>query len=95
MKLERDLIRTFRHAGLTNIVSGNVHPLESQIARINANLDRFRPFCEWDLVAPDYARSFALKRHGSMRAFYDWIRERFTELRDEYEAKLQEERGHG
>lgn len=85
---ERVLIKQLRAAGLTNIASGSVHPLESQIARIDSNLSKFRPFEEWDRVAPDYARKFALEKHGTMREFYDWMVLQFTEIRDDCEAKL-------
>lgn len=88
MRLERDLIKALKNAGLTNISSGSVHPLESQIARINANLAMFRPFDEWDRIAPDHARRFAVERHGSMQGHYDWMVGQFTELRDEFSAKL-------
>lgn len=90
LRLERAIIRELRESGLTNISSGMVHPLESQIARIDDCLARFRPFDDWCRVAPDYAYDFALKYHGSLRAAYDHMRAMFTELRDEYEAQLRE-----
>ena len=93
--IEKGLIHEFRSHGITNIASGIVHPLESQIARINANLAGLRPFDEWDRIAPDYARRFAMKQHGSMRAFYDWFVSRFIKLRDEYEAQLRKENSYG
>jgi hypothetical protein len=47
------------------------------------------------IIAPDYARRFAMKQHGSMRAFYDWFVSRFIKLRDEYEAQLRKENSYG
>lgn len=88
LRLERALIKKLRKHGLTNISSGHVHPLESLIATIDANLAKFRPFDEWDRIAPQHARDFALKQFGSMRAFYDWIISSFIRLRGKCELKL-------
>ncbi len=88
LRLERNLIRKLRHVGLTNISSGSVHPIESEIERISRNLSQVRPFEEWNRIAPEYARKFALERHGSMREFYDCFVLQFVELRERCEDRL-------
>lgn len=93
LRLERHLISQMRAAGLTNIASGSIHPLESQIARVDANLASFRSFDEWDWIAPDYARRFAADRFGSMRALYDWLIDRYLALRAEFELELKSIKG--
>jgi hypothetical protein len=89
LRLERKIIVELREAGLTNIASGNVHPLESQLARIDANSAGIRPFDQWCAIAPDYARDFAVNRYGSMRAFYDWFTNRWSELREACVAEIE------
>ncbi len=88
LKIEKSLIERFRTHGLTNISSGNVHPLESQIARIDAILNRIIPFEDWVFGAKPYVWRWADQHGKTMREVYDSVVVAFLELRSDFEAKL-------
>ena len=92
LDVERRLIQQLREFGLTNITSGNVHPLESQLARIDANLDAVRPFDEWINVARPDQVDAVTKLKGSPEQFYAFFVGSLLRLREELSDRLEETR---
>lgn len=89
LRIEKDLIVQLRSKGLTNIASGNVHPLEAELARIDNGIAAIRPFDEWMAVArPDQIDSVT-KLKGSPEAFYRFFVEAYARLRGETVARLE------
>lgn len=72
LRLERSLIKRFRES-LTNIASGNVHPMESLIARIDRMIANFLPYHIWIRVASGRQLDSAVNLKGSTEAFHDWL----------------------
>lgn len=69
LALERDLIRKWRHF-LTNVTGGNLHPVESDLIRLEDGLLTLRLFDDWIDHATDEQIFSAMDSHGTVEAFY-------------------------
>lgn len=88
LRLEKDMIGHLRDHGLTNISSGSVHPIESEMARIDNGIAAIRPFDEWLSVARPDQLELAVELKGSHRAFYEFFVDAYNRLRSETLARL-------
>ena len=71
-----------------NITSGNIHPLQSQLARIDGNIAALRPFEEWLAVARPDQLDAATSIKGSPAKFYLHFADTLLRLREKIEAQL-------
>lgn len=88
LNIEKILIHRFRGMGITNITSGYVHPLESELARIDASIDAIRPFDEWVKIMRPAQIESVTKAKGSPEKFYAFFLGMLLRLREQTEARL-------
>ncbi len=81
---ERVAIASLR-AGLTNIVGGTKSNAEATAERATAELERTKPFEEWERTIHPKQRQAVEASMGSLRAFYD---DRCAFLRSMAEASI-------
>lgn len=88
LAMEKSLIKRLRGHGLTNIASGSVHPLESELARIESNMASIRPFSDWVLNASARQLESASKLMGTPEAFYIYFVDTLDRLRADAITRL-------
>lgn len=88
MGLEKSLISALKEYGLTNISSGNVHPAESHLARIERNIAAILPYEEWISIAHPEALRQAERLKGSTQEFYEYFCNAWERLRLEAVDRL-------
>lgn len=88
LRLERDLIERMRDSGLTNIASGSVHYLESQLEQANHMLASILPFEVWLRSAPDCVKDLCTSMHGSPEAAWKQFLSAVLHLISSIEAEI-------
>lgn len=96
-RIEKELIHALSGYGLTNIVSGIVHPVEAEIARVDAGLAMIKSYDDWVSSARPAQLATAIELEGSTEKFYNSFLEEFAELRRDAVARLNsiKEKSHG